>query len=120
MVRLEDKEPNVINCVNMLNNIIQMNEAINEMNQKSNQSMQVWRVPKFQAWGTICKDLREVSSQRPHNILERTSCWREHDRLQMMHLSNKMRLRMGKAICMYFESIYGMSPRPNRPFSRRR
>ena len=91
--------------------IVKLNDMILLMNREPGQSMQTHRAPCFHSWGLNSRRLpKEIG---PRNLLEAMPShsqpdWRESRPVNQLHLSNEVRIRMGKATVTYFCAIYGI------------
>lgn len=89
-----------------------VNLGLDTVNSERNQPLDPQRVPKFHTYGTKgtrspSEHPREWMAYRPrHN----DSAWREKTPDLQLHLSDGIRLRMGKAIVKYFCGKYGILP----------
>ena len=91
--------------------LIKLNGLISEFNKETMQTMQVERAPRYHTWGLT--SVRVPRTVGPRNLLEAMPShahqdWREGRPSNQLHLSDGVRLRMGKASVKYFEAIYGM------------
>ena len=93
----------------MTERIVDLNDEIMQLNREPGQAMEVHRAPCYHSWGLRSKKLpREVG---PRNLLEAMTShshqdWREARPIDQLHLSDDVRLRMGKAAIKYFCSLY--------------
>ena len=91
--------------------LIKLNGLISEFNKETMQTMQVERAPRYHTWGLT--SVRVPRTVGPRNLLEAMPShahqdWREGRPSNQLHLSDGVRLRMGKASVKYFEAIYGI------------
>ena len=89
--------------------IIRLNDMIMEFNREPGQSMETARAPCFHTWGLTSRRLPKTIG--PRNLLEAMPGhahleWRERRPAEQLHLSNEVRVRMGKATVKYFCAIY--------------
>ena len=92
-------------------NIVTLNNLIMEMNEEPNEFARTARAPRFHTWGL--SSTRMPRSIGPRNILESMPAhahkdWRERRPSNQLHLSDSVRLRMGRATVHYFKAIYGV------------
>ena len=90
--------------------IIRLNHMIMEMNNEPG-SMDTSRAPRFQTWGL--QSTRSPRTVGPRNLLETMRAhaqedWREWRPANQLHLSDRVRIRMGKSTVRYFQAIYGI------------
>ena len=100
--------------MNATESLKSLNNTIREFNrQNADGPIDVSRCPLFHTWG-----LRSVRTSRPdingprvlmeylpaHN----PAAWRERRPHDQLHLSDRTRLRMGKAVLRYYRSVYGI------------
>ena len=94
---------------NLTEKMIELNDRIIEFNESSEQSMPTTWAPRFHTWGL--KSIKIPRMIGPRNRLEAMPAhavedWRERRQANQLHLDDKVRLRMGRAVIKYFKSIY--------------
>ena len=94
---------------NITEDLKTLNFSIRDLNMEGSQSMMVEKAPTFHTWG-----LRSLPAKKkvgPRNLMEllpqhRQKDWREERPENQIHLNDRLRLRMGRAVVKYFCSIY--------------
>ena len=100
---------NYENKNNLTEEVVELNFRIKEMNDKPGQKMRVSWAPQFHSWGLKSKPTPKESG--PRQLLEslplhQPNDWREKRPKNQLHLSDRVRRRMGKAVSNYFCHIY--------------
>lgn len=96
---------------NMTERIQRLNDLIIDLNVEYEQPMNAARAPRFHTWGLT--STRMPPTIGPRNRLESMPShaledWRERRPSNQIHLSDEVRLRMGRATIRYFMAIYGI------------
>ena len=97
---------------NRFSDIVELNHQIKTLNQDQPQeNFPVRYAPQFHTWGLAS---RKRKPKFPRNLLEglprhRVGQWREENMEDMLHLNDKTRLRMGKAVIAYFLALYSIT-----------
>ena len=95
----------------------EVNMGLDSINRERSQPLDPQRIPKFHTYGTRgtrtpSEHPREWMAYRPQH---KDSAWRERAPDQQLHLSDNIRLKMGKAVVRYFAGKYELLPnRQNR------
>ena len=96
---------------NLTQQLIALNDDIMSLNVEPGQTMPTYSAPRYHTWGL--RSTRTPKSIGPRNLLESMPAhahedWREKCPKNQLHLSDEVRLRMGRAAIKYFKSIYGI------------
>lgn len=99
-----DKRPEV--KVDHTDELIKLNEGIKKMNLERAQPLQA-PVPMFHSWGS------SVLPKTKHDNIKvrknhRMSEWRENTPNKMLHLADRVRIRMGRSVVSYYRRLYGI------------
>ena len=97
------------NLRDLTDDIIELNYSIKELNNSPGQKDSVRWCPQFHTWGL--RSARGPRQVGPRRLLEalpahQQNDWRESRPRNQLHLNQKVRGRMGKAIENYFRHIY--------------
>ena len=89
--------------------LIELNSSIRQLNLEDSQGKNVCLAPTFHTWG-LRSSRRPSKGVGPRNLLENLPShlpgdWREEAPEDQLHLSDKVRNRMGKSCVKYFMSI---------------
>ena len=96
---------------NMTDDLIELNNSIKELNSLPGHHVSAEWCPQFHTWGL--KSSRVPRTIGPRGLLEalpahQPNDWREQQPRNQLHLTDKVRRRMGKAVENYFAYIYKM------------
>ena len=95
---------------NHIETLVNLTTKIRVMNQYDNHpTIPTHLAPCFHTWGVRIKKHTKITG--PVNLMEhfanhRHSSWREKKPSDMLHLSDHLRLKMGKSVVEYFRVIY--------------
>jgi hypothetical protein len=84
------------------------------LNLEGNRPDQTRRAPRFHTWGLKSSPSVHGELHRSLGSLDqhRRSQWRETNSIHQLHLSNQVRIRMGKAVVNYYTKIYDLDQAP--------
>ena len=116
MCVLGNEDESIIQGVNKYELIVDFNKYIKLQNMMPGQKLDTSRCPQFHSWGLRSRqptaeeraEGNEVPLQRCQSY--RFEQWREPQRSEMLHLSDRLRFKMGKAVLHYFRCLYGLEP----------
>jgi hypothetical protein len=108
---------------NRIEDIVDLNFHIMRLNSQQHQdSLPTKYAPRFHSWGLKTRKPRRRTG--PRSLMEnltghRHNQWRERLSVDMLHLNDATRLRMGRSCVTYFMALYGMvdTNSPRKPVS---
>ena len=96
---------------NHTEDMVEVNHAIRELNAEPGQATTVNWAPLFHTWGL--RSVKAPKEMGPRRLLEslpahQLNDWREQRPRNQLHLNQKVRQRMGRAVENYFSHIYNI------------
>ena len=83
-----------------------INEYIQDLNDHGEERVCTRRAPQFHTFGIVKGENFGRGNRLGSLNMHRDANWREPEFYDKLHLNNWMRLKMGKAVCSYYEYIY--------------
>jgi hypothetical protein len=109
------REDNYVTRHDRGDDLKELNFLIREENTKGGGDTRTEIAPLFHTWGLRSRPRprNQDQDQGPRNLMEllpshRGGDWRESQPWEQLHLHDRVRLRMGRAVLSYYKVIYGI------------